>query len=68
MPIPALSIHHFFAWQSAKIGPFIRTMAALGKDPAKKEAYMKEFTALTNEYFVDNIIRHEYVLSRAIKI
>jgi ubiquinone/menaquinone biosynthesis C-methylase UbiE len=68
MAIPTLSVEHFMAWQSAKIGPFMRTMGALKKDPAKLEAYVKEYAALTNEYLVDNVLKHEYVLTRAIKI
>jgi SAM-dependent methyltransferase len=68
MPVPTLSAGHFMAWQSAKIGPFIRTMGALQKDPAKRDAYIAEYTALVNEYLVDNILKHEYVLTRAIKV
>jgi len=67
MAVPTLSPQHFMAWQSAKIGPFIRTMGALKKEPAKLEAYIQEYTALVNEYLTDNIVRHEYVLTRAIK-
>jgi len=68
MAIPTLSAEHFMAWQSAKIGPFIRTMAVLKKDPAKLEAYGKEYAALTNEYLIGNVVNHEYVLTRAIKV
>jgi SAM-dependent methyltransferase len=68
MPIPTLSAEHFMAWQSAKIGPFIRTMGALKKEPAKLDAYVKDYAALVNEYLVDNILKHEYVLTRAFKV
>jgi SAM-dependent methyltransferase len=67
MAVPTLSAEHFMAWQSAKIGPFIKTMGFLQKDPPKLDAYMKEYRALVNEYFVDNILKHEYLLTRAIK-
>jgi hypothetical protein len=68
MVIPTLSPEHFMAWQSAKIGPFIRTMAALKKEPAKLEAYVQEYSALTTEYLVDNVLKHEYLLTRATKV
>lgn len=68
MAVPTLSAEHFMAWQSAKIGPFIRTMGALQKDPAKRDAYVQEYRALTNEYLADNILKHEYVLTRALKV
>jgi hypothetical protein len=68
MPTPTLSAGHYLAWQGAKIGPFIRLMGVLQKDPAKREAYIAEYTSLLNEYLVDNIVKHEYVLTRAIKV
>jgi SAM-dependent methyltransferase len=68
MSIPTLSPEHYLAWRSSKIGPFIRSVEHLKKDPARLDAYLKEFTALVGEYLVDNILRHEYLLTRATKI
>jgi ubiquinone/menaquinone biosynthesis C-methylase UbiE len=65
MIVPALSALHFIAWQTAKIGPFIKTVGALQKEPAKLEAYLRESADLTGAYMVDNIVRHEYLLTRA---
>jgi SAM-dependent methyltransferase len=67
MSVPTLSPEHYLAWRSAKIGPFIRTVEYLKKEPAKLEAYLREYTALIGEYLVDNILRHEYLLTRSIK-
>jgi len=67
MPVPSLSPRHFMAWQQAKIGPFIKTLGALQKDPEKRDAYLKESEELINSYFVDNIVRHEYLLTRGVK-
>jgi hypothetical protein len=55
------------AWQTAKIGPFIKTVGALQKDPSKLEAYLKESGDLIASYTVDNVVRHEYLLTRATK-
>jgi SAM-dependent methyltransferase len=67
MIIPTLSPEHYMAWRSATIGPFIKTMALLKKDPAKLESYDQECRLLTQEYLVDNLLKHEYLLTRAIK-
>ena len=68
MTIPTLSPQHFIAWQTAKIGPFIKTLGALQKDPAKLESYLKESAELIASYTVDNVVRHEYLLTRATKV
>jgi SAM-dependent methyltransferase len=68
MPVPTLSPEHYLAFRSVKIGPFIRALEVLKKDPAKLEAYRKDYAALIGEYLVDNVIRHEYLLTRAIKV
>jgi len=67
MTIPALSPEHFLEWQAGKIGPFIRTMAALQKEPQKLADYRRESLALIGSYLADNLVRHEYLLTRAIK-
>ena len=68
MGIPALSPQHVRMLQEAKAGPFIRTVLALQQDPARLAAWRKEVDELIGEYLRDNIVRHEYLLTRAIKI
>lgn len=68
MAIPALSPQHLMAWQTAKIGPIVRTVDALQKEPSKLQAYLKESADLIASYLVDNIVRHEYLLTRATKL
>jgi ubiquinone/menaquinone biosynthesis C-methylase UbiE len=68
MAIPTLSPEHFMAWQTAKIGPFIKAVGALQKDPAKLQSYLKESSELIAAYLVDNIVRHEYLLTRGTKL
>jgi hypothetical protein len=43
----------------------IKTVGALQKDPAKLEAYLTESAELVGAYMVDNVVRHEYLLTRA---
>lgn len=67
MEVPALSPEHYVDWQMRKIGPCIRTQQALQKDPAKLEAYRRESTELIASYHVDNVVRQDYLLTRALK-
>lgn len=67
MPWIALSPQHFRVMQEAKAGPFIRAVRALENDPAKLNAYRKEFEELVAPYHVDNVVRCEYLLTRATK-
>jgi SAM-dependent methyltransferase len=68
MGIPTLSPQHLRLFQEAKAGPFIRTALALQTDPTKLATWRQELDELIGEYLRDNIVRHEYLLTRAIKI
>ena len=67
MGIPALSPAHLRLFQEAKAGPFIRILQALQEDSAKLAAWRSEMDEVLGEYLLDNIVRHEYLLTRAIK-
>jgi SAM-dependent methyltransferase len=68
MGIPTLSPRHLRLFQEAKTGPFIQTLKALQNDPARLDAWRDEMDELISEYLHDNVVRHEYLLTRAIKI
>ena len=68
MGIPALSPKHLRLFLEAKTGPFIQTMKALQQDPARLESWRNEIEELLGEYLHDNVVRHEYLLIRAIKV
>lgn len=68
MGIPALSPRHLRLFQEAKAGPFIRTVQALQQEPARLAAWRSEMDEVLGEYLHDNIVRHEYLLTRAIKV
>ena len=67
MGIPALSPVHLRLFQEAKAGPFIRAVQALQEDPARLATWRSEMDEVLGEYLHDNIVRHEYLLTRAIK-
>jgi SAM-dependent methyltransferase len=68
MGIPALTPKHLRLFQEAKAGPFIRAVQALQEDPARLESFRNEMDEVLGEYLHDNVVRHEYLLTRAIKI
>jgi SAM-dependent methyltransferase len=68
MGIPALTPRHLRLFQEAKAGPFVRTVQALQDDPARLAAWRNEMDEILGEYLHDNIVRHEYLLTRAVKI
>jgi SAM-dependent methyltransferase len=68
MGIPALSPRHLRLFQEAKTGPFIQTIKALQQEPARLESWRNEMDELIGEYLHDNVVRHEYLLTRAIKV
>jgi SAM-dependent methyltransferase len=68
MGIPALTPKHLRLFQEAKAGPFIRALQALQEDPARLAAFRNEMDEVLGEYLYDNIVRHEYLLTRAVKV
>jgi SAM-dependent methyltransferase len=69
MLIPALSPSHQRTVAEKSSGAMVRLMAALeGSDPAKLEQFRREYDALAGEYFEDNLLRQDYLITRATKI
>jgi hypothetical protein len=51
------------------VGPLIKLVEALSaNDPAKLEQFRKESEALMSEYLEDNVLRQDYLMTRATKI
>jgi SAM-dependent methyltransferase len=68
MLVPALSPQHFRKTIEKTAGPAIKVVEALStSDPEKLDAFRNEFDALIAEYFDDNIVRQDYLLTRAVK-
>jgi len=69
MLIPALSEQHFRAVFERSAGPAIKLVEALSaSEPARLSEFRKEFDALIAEYFRDNVVHQDYLLTRATKI
>jgi hypothetical protein len=67
MDIPTLSLRHVRLFLEAKTGPFIQTVKVLQHDSARLEAWRNEIDEMLGEYPDDNVVRYDYLLTRAIK-
>jgi SAM-dependent methyltransferase len=69
MLVPALSPSHQRTAAEKSSGSMFRLVAELqGSDPAKLERFRREYDALASEYFADNLLRQDYLITRATKI
>jgi SAM-dependent methyltransferase len=69
MLVPALSPQHFRETIERTAGPVIKMVESLSaSDPAKLAAFRREYETLAAEYLEENIIRQDYLLTRASKI
>ena len=68
MSIPALTPRHLRLFLEAKAGPFVRAVQVLQQEPERLEAWRNEIEEMVSEYHHDNVVRHEYLLTRAIKL
>lgn len=66
MAVPSLSPRHSRLFQESKAGPFVRTVETLQKDPQRLSCWRQEVEALISEYLRDNVVRNEYLLTRAV--
>jgi SAM-dependent methyltransferase len=68
MQAPALSPQHFRTLTERTAGPVIKLIENLtANDPAKLVTFRKEYDALAAEYFHDNFMQQDFLMTRAIK-
>ena len=68
MWVPSLSVQHNRVNMEKTAGPVIRMVEVLSaSDPAKLEEFRREYEALLSEYRAENLIRQDYLLTRAVK-
>lgn len=66
--VPALSPQHFRSHTEKTAGPLIKLIEMYEKtDPARLAEFRREYDALAAQYFGDNTMRQEYLMTRAIK-
>lgn len=68
MVVPALSVQHHNAYVERAGGPIVKVVEMLSAtDPAKLAEFRRESEAMVAEYFEDNIVRQDYLMTRAAK-
>jgi SAM-dependent methyltransferase len=66
---PALSVQHYRSLTEKTAGPMIKLVENLrANDPAKLEAFRREYDTLAAEYFRENFMQQEYLMTRATKL
>jgi SAM-dependent methyltransferase len=69
MAVPSLSPQHFRRNMERALGPLIKVVETLSAtDPARLATFRSEYQALIAEYYEDNTVRQDYLLTRASKI
>jgi SAM-dependent methyltransferase len=67
--VPALTPQHFRMVIERSAGPIIKMVEMLSaSQPERLEAYRAEFDAIVAQYMSDNLIRQDYLLTRARKL
>jgi 2-polyprenyl-3-methyl-5-hydroxy-6-metoxy-1,4-benzoquinol methylase len=65
---PALSPQHYRLNLERSVGPMIKLLQTLASDPERLRAFRREFDATVSDYRRDNMVRQDYLLTRARKI
>jgi SAM-dependent methyltransferase len=69
MLVAALSPQHFRLNVESTAGPIIKMIEHLtATDRDRLHAFRQEFDAIVAEYFRDNVVRQDYLLTRATKV
>lgn len=65
MFFPALSLEHFREFMEHSVGPMQKLVEGLAGDAHKLAAVRAEFVALAKPYYADNLVRQDYLMTRA---
>jgi SAM-dependent methyltransferase len=69
MLVPALSPQHYRAQIETAAGPMRKVVEMLsGSDPARLAQFRREYDAIIRDYMQDNVVRQDYLLTRATKV
>jgi hypothetical protein len=69
MLVPALSASHYRTMFERTAGPVIKLIETMkDQDPKQLAAFRRDYEALVADYFRDNVVRHDYLLTRATKV
>jgi SAM-dependent methyltransferase len=67
--VPALSPQHSRDMMERTAGPVLKLIETLTtSDPQRLATFRREYDALVTEYFEDNFVRQDYLMTRATKV
>ncbi len=67
MRFPALSPAHARIFMERNAAPVLKIVESLAAEPERLAAFRAEFDALAGQYFHDNFVRQDFLMSRAVK-
>jgi len=65
MQFPALSLSHFREFMERSVGPMQKLIETSASDPERLARLRAEFEGLAGPYYAGNVVRQEYLLTRA---
>ena len=69
MLVPALSVQNYRDHIEHTAGPMLKLVESLSaSDPARLSQFRREYDALVAPYFENNIVRQDYLMTRAVKV
>ncbi|MDP9149307.1 MAG: class I SAM-dependent methyltransferase [Myxococcota bacterium] len=69
MNFQMLSVPHYRAFMETNVGPIAKLVQVLAaSDPQKLVAFRREFDELVALYFADNVLRQDFLMTRAVKV
>lgn len=69
MDFQMLSVQHYRLFMEANVGPVGKLVQMLGSsDPQKLATFRRELDELVTLYFTDNVLRQDFLMTRAVKV
>jgi SAM-dependent methyltransferase len=69
MLVPALSLAHHRQHMERTAGPMLKLVESLAAtDPARLASFRREYEEIAADYHADNVLRQDYLLTRATKV
>lgn len=65
MEFPALSPQHYRRGMEQTLAPVVKLVTTLRSEPAKLAAFRTELDAFIGRHLANNIVRHDYLMTRA---
>lgn len=67
MSVPALSLAHYRTFMERSIGPMQKLIENFADSPERVKEVRREFEAIAEPFYDGNVVRQEYLLTRATK-